>query len=929
MCSRCRHLPGLLILLGLMPGPGAAATAPLPMLKPAAAARPVEVAAAATASEPADPMLQGEELILQVRLDQIVLADSLLALQIEQRLYLPVGELAAILEFPIELRADGRVAEGWFMQEDQAFKVDLAAAQATIAGVPMKLARGDGFAADGELYLRSDLLALWWPGDFTLDLPSLSLKLAAREPLPVQQRLAREQARGRIGGPAYDRPPLPRLPLPYQLLTVPVLDVNLASGARIAADRQPSYQHNWNATAAGDLLYLNGQLFVAGSQDDPLDLLRLTLGRRDPDGSLLGPLKATEFTLLDVVTPGRTLLARASTGRGAVLTNRPLALASEFDRITLQGDLAPGWEVELYRNDALLDFRTAGGDGRFLFEDVGLLIGANELRLVFYGPQGQQREEVRRVYVGPGAVKPGELHYRLAMTDDNRDLVDLADERARQTFGDEGLRVLAELDYGLVRDLSLSAALAHLPLAGAGASYLTTGLRGQLAGVLARGDLAVDERGGLAWLTGAQSRIGPVGFAVEHQQFERGFVSEDTGSGDQRLRSRSTARLETALARIDDLPPLSFSLQARLERQADQRQTIAALARIATVLKPLALTNEISYDGTRGRGPTQELWQGAFRVSGQVSRLAPLLLRAELDYELAPRLSLQAVDLAADLLVGEAGSIRFGVRQELTDDPARIWSLAYNHRLDQVILGLGADYSERGDAFIGVSLGFSMLRDPRSGWPVMLADRLAGSGAVAPVAFLDRDLDGRLGPKDEPIANAEFSRGSIEADAKTDDLGRAILTGLDPNRQEDLALREGSLEDPYWAAGSPGYGVVPRPGVIPVLPFPVVPTGEIDGTVYVRQGDATKPAANVALQLRSPLGEVAYQVRSAYDGFYLFEKVRPGRYRLQVDPAQLQRLALGAPASDVDITGEGEVLSGRDLTLEPVAALERPAETAD
>jgi len=93
---------------------------------------------------------------------------------------------------------------------------------------------------------------------------------------------------------------------------------------------------------------------------------------------------------------------------------------TEFDRITLDGDLPIGWEVELYRNEVLLDFRVDQISGRYSFQNVPLLFGNNILRLAFYGPQGQVREELKQIRVGPEQIKPGEHRYRFAFNQQDK-----------------------------------------------------------------------------------------------------------------------------------------------------------------------------------------------------------------------------------------------------------------------------------------------------------------------------------------------------------------------------------------------------------------------------------------------------------------------------------------------------------------------------
>ncbi len=78
----------------------------------------------------------------------------------------------------------------------------------------------------------------------------------------------------------------------------------------------------------------------------------------------------------------------------------------------IQGDSHPGWDVELYRNDAYLDIRHVGVDGRYDFGKVDLILGTNNFKLIFYSPQGERTEETRLVNVDPlAAVGDGQGQY--------------------------------------------------------------------------------------------------------------------------------------------------------------------------------------------------------------------------------------------------------------------------------------------------------------------------------------------------------------------------------------------------------------------------------------------------------------------------------------------------------------------------------------
>jgi hypothetical protein len=174
-----------------------------------------------------------------------------------------------------------------------------------------------------------------------------------------------------------------------------------------------------------------------------------------------------------------------------------------------------------------------------------------------------------------------------------------------------------------------------------------------------------------------------------------------------------------------------------------------------------------------------------------------------------------------------------------------------------------------------------------------------------------------------------------------------------------------------------------------------VPTGEIDGTVYLRTGDSEKVVSNTQVQLvkardfikqkmlrrlgnnlekvyvnnkgkltkkinmpfygkhtffnypfgksrrkgklaprfQSPIQNVSFEggdevevvqeVKSEFDGCYLFQFVPPGRYWVRIAPKQVERLNLKTPAPQkIVIEGSEAVISGVDFLLEQAERVE-------
>ena len=77
---------------------------------------------------------------------------------------------------------------------------------------------------------------------------------------------------------------------------------------------------------------------------------------------------------------------------GVQLTNTPTTYRRSFGSYTLSDRTEPGWIVELYVNNVLVDYVKADASGFFTFE-VPLVYGNTMVKLKFYGPWGEERKE--------------------------------------------------------------------------------------------------------------------------------------------------------------------------------------------------------------------------------------------------------------------------------------------------------------------------------------------------------------------------------------------------------------------------------------------------------------------------------------------------------------------------------------------------------
>lgn len=95
--------------------------------------------------------------------------------------------------------------------------------------------------------------------------------------------------------------------------------------------------------------------------------------------------------------------------------------------------------------------------------------------------------------------------------------------------------------------------------------------------------------------------------------------------------------------------------------------------------------------------------------------------------------------------------------------------------------------------------------------------------------------------------------------------------------------------------------MTPRPGIPTIIELPLVSAGEISGTL---QREGGKPLSGVDLELVDKNGRVVKSTRSEFDGFFLFEFIPYGNYKLRVAPLSANIIGVVPELSGVAALGK-------------------------
>ena len=822
-------------------------------------------------------------------------------------------DILEALEFPISVDVENGRAQGWFLNENRLFSLDLAAQKVVINGEVRPVDPAFVEQLPDDIYVDVRTLATWFPVDFEYDIPNLILNIESREPLPVESRLRRDLQRKRVFAQKSSDPKnLPKVEVPYKWISWPVSDSTFDFTVS-SSDSGPVLTRNFTSLATADLVKLNADIFLSGNQDKQINVAQIKLGRQRADGGLLGNMDATKFAIGDVFGPQITHMTRTKVGRGFTVANTPIGNQSEFDRITLQGDLQLGWEVELYRNEVLLDFRESQSDGRYLFEDVPLLFGVNVIKLVFYGPQGQSREEIQQIRVGPDQISPGKHNYSLSFNQHER-LTLTGDDEDNNADGLQGKsRYTGQYKYGINKNLSLGANFASIPYEGGHNTYLGTNIVTSLGPVYVRTDLTKDIESGWAGTMSAQTQLFGLSILGEHSILNH-FLSEEFNNENDPLESRTRLRVDGVI-RSDFLPHIPYAFNVTRELNASGDKTTTMQNRLSTALGRASVSNTLNLTmSDPAETASSETATGTLQLGGTVGSIRT---RGQFSYDVMPELALTTVALSGDWKLNPKFNARAGITKEIGGSAKTSYTGGINTDLDYVAAGVEGSYDNAGDYSAKLKLTYSWGKDAADGGLRIASKPTAERGTMTARVFRDLDGDGIFTEGvDEPLEGVRFLSQRVKLPQKTNDKGVVFITSMETYEPVSFAVDQGSLIDPFWIASPEAVQVTLRPGVPGHMEFAVISAGEIDGVVYRQKGDWSDPASEVIIQLVDDKGDVVKEVKSQYDGFYLVEFIKPGIYTLRIDPDQLDRLKLPAVASrTVEIGNDGTILNGNDFVI--------------
>jgi len=811
----------------------------------------------------ADPESQ---FLLDVKLRRFRLGDGVRAYQTPEGTCIIFGDFLTTLDVPMKIDLAAKKASGWAFKEQHKISIDAASGSVSYGDRTETLAPGavretpDGWCVD------SAALSRWFGITVKPKTGASALILESEAKLPVELAIERKERAARLKPAKFDLSTLPQVKIPYRMWRAPALDFVVSGGVTYDAGTGTRVDRSASIYAAGELARMSYDARLSTDEKGIPTNLRLRAYRSDPDGQLLGPLKATHFGVGDVNGLDSGLGGSASDGRGVILTNRPLHNPTAFDRTHFEGELPAGWEAELYRNGELLAFANPTAGQRYVFDDVALLYGENQISIILYGPQGQIRTREEMINVGQENLPAGKTWYWVGANQPDRELIAL--DGSSRDVTQPRAQAAVSVEHGIDDRTSVGALVREMLLDDEKVTFLEGSVRRSLGRALVEVAASKETGGGTAARAQFAARFGNLnlrGKALIANNFHIDSAARE-----------STRELEFAVDSPITLGRRTFSAHSdvRITKNSQASTQLEAAARLSSTFHRFNLASEARYRRdylAHGPSPPGELELGLIG-SGSIGNVR---LRGYGSVDVSPRARFRTAELSAYWSASEHADWEGAIGYDAVAKRARA-RVTHVMRFNAVAISLTGEAASDGSVAAGFNLNFSLdsAHDFR-----FSRQPLAGAGAVRAVVYHDRNDNGIRDPSEPLEKGALITTGTRTTEKPTDDHGTVLVGGLETFEPIPVGVDTSELKNPNLVPRKAIQVVTPRPGVPAEVEIGLVGGGDVEGAVVKSGGLGFE---GLSLELVDSEGKVVATAQTDYDGYFLFERIAYGHYTVRV-----------------------------------------------
>lgn len=599
-----------------------------------------------------------------------------------------------------------------------------------------------------------------------------------------------------------------------------------------------------------------------------------------------------ESKLFKQITAGK-IFTRATSSlfapvTGVQFTNSPVINRRSFGTYTLSDTTDPLWTIELYVNNALVDFTEADASGFYSFE-VPLMYGNTLVSLRFYGPYGEERTEIRSINIPYNFIPKNELEYSFSGG--------IVENKDNDQFG------RFNLNYGLSNFISVGGGVEYLSGVESGEimPFINTSIKFSPS-LLFTGEYThgVKSDGLLSYKSPAnfQLDLQYINYAEDQTAINFNYLEERKLAISLPLRNRFFSAYSRFSVNQIILPTSEFT--------STQLLLSGVLFGIGTNFTTYGLFNNRNIDPTvySTLSQTYKLpWQTLFLPQIQYNYTDQEFTNMILRFE-KPALKRGFINLSYENNF-QRNSYTF--------------EIGFRYIFDFAATSITSRLGNQNSTFAQSARG-SFLYDDVSSYITNTNRNNVGRGALTIIPFLDINNNGKQDKGEAGVSGLKFknSRGRVQYNK---DKTILRIMDLQPYQKILLQAEPSSIDNIAWQFDNSIMEIETMPNQFRTIYIPIKVVGEASGMVNVQKSDGTKYGlGRILINIANDKGTIVKQLLSESDGYFTYLGLMPGKYTATIDAEQLNNIDYVSQNSTVSFTIEatefGDIVDDLEFVLE-------------
>jgi len=570
---------------------------------------------------------------------------------------------------------------------------------------------------------------------------------------------------------------------------------------------------------------------------------------------------------------------------GVQVTNTPTTFRRSFGSYTLTDRTEPGWTVELYVNNVLVDYLKADASGFFTFE-VPLVYGNTLIKLKFYGPWGEERTREQNITIPFNFMPHKELEYTVS--------AGFVEDSAWSRFS------RADLRYGATKHITVGGGMEYLSSVSSGQFMPFVNASARVtSNLLVSGDYThgVRAKGTMTYRmpSNIQMDLNYIWYDRNQKAISYNYLDELKASLSVPVRIKKMGAYSRLTWHRISFPGSKFSTA--------EWMLAGALSRVGANITTYGVFSE-HFDPNLS---------SQLSLSFRLPANFVIMPQAQYNYTLNEFVS-GKINLEKRLFSNGYFNLSFehNFKYNLT-----MGELGIRYDFSFAQMGLSVRQSNAQTSFVQYARG-SLINDKKTSFVKADNRTNVGRGGISIIAFLDLNANG-IRDENEPKASGLTIRsnsGRIEYSEKDSIIH---ITGMEPYVKHFIELDESNFTDVSWRLHKKTYAVIADANMLRLIEIPVNVEGEATGTVMLEQDGVRSGLGRILMNIYRSDRTVKTRVQTESDGYFSCFGLSPGSYYAMIDTAQLRKLGMTAEPDSISFSikgsREGDYISGLDFTV--------------